>query len=34
VFTTSDTSTFRRVARTLFGEDLPAVEEVRLTETA
>jgi glutamate racemase len=30
VLTTSDTATFRRVARTLFGEDLPAVEEVRL----
>lgn len=32
VVTTSDTATFRRVARTLFGEDLPAVEEVRLPE--
>ena len=32
VLTTSDTATFRRVARTLFGEDLPAVEEVRLSE--
>lgn len=31
VFTTSDTATFRRVARTLFGEDLPAVEEVGLS---
>jgi glutamate racemase len=30
IFTTSDTDQFRRVARTLFGEDLPAVEEVRL----
>ncbi len=34
VFTTSDTATFRRVARTLFGEELPAVEEVRLSELA
>ena len=34
LFTTSDTATFRRVARTLFGEDLPAVEEVRLPEAA
>lgn len=34
LFTTSDTATFRRVARTLFGEDLPAVEEVRLPGTA
>ena len=32
LFTTSDTATFRRVARTLFGEDLPAVEEVGLGE--
>ena len=34
VFTTSDSATFRRVARTLFGEDLPAVEEVRLSAAA
>ena len=34
LFTTSDTATFRRVARTLFGEDLPTVEEVRLPEAA
>jgi glutamate racemase len=30
VFTTSAAGAFREVARTLFGEDLPAVEEVRL----
>ncbi len=32
LLTTSDTATFRRVARTLFGQDLPAVEEVSLSE--
>ncbi len=32
LFTTSDSTTFRRVARTLFGEELPAVAEVRLSE--
>lgn len=31
LLTTSDSATFRRVSRTLFGEDLPAVEEVRLS---
>lgn len=30
IYTTSDSATFRGVARTLFGEDLPQVEEVHL----
>ncbi len=32
LFTTSDTATFRRVARTLFGEELPAAEAVSISE--
>ena len=34
IFTTSDAASFRRVARTLFGEDLPAVEELALAGIA